>query len=389
MDTRMLIDTLTESFQAVSDPMRQKAWDRFLEMGLPERDDEAFKYIPLHRLYEEKFTPPQENELPASQFDHYIVFVDGHFRPDLSALPPKVIVLPIAEAMRTYGAFLQNRWSRSLKTETDPFALLNLALHPQGVFVYIPPKMIVEKPIQCLFISSGETISFPRIELCVAAGASVDWITTPLSGKWICPSIDVSVEEGAQFRHFEVDSKSQWYLGTLRAALKKDSRLFHVQVVANEGISRRSLRVHLGGENADVSLQGLSQLGGKNQAHAYVTVEHAMPHCRSMQKFKAALSDLSKSSFEGKIYVHPIAQKTEAYQLSNTLLLGEHALSYARPNLEIFADDVKASHGATVSQLSCEQLFYLKSRGLSDPLAKQLLLAGFCREITSQIPYDI
>lgn len=388
MDTRMFTDLLTETFQKIQDPlapMRQKAWDRFLEMGLPDRSDEAFKYIPLDRLYEENFVSGQS----IAEQKYGIVFDNGRFRPDLSLLPPQVIVLPLSDALRTYGGFLQNRWSKTLKTETDPFALLNLAVHPQGVFIYVPPKTVISEPIQCFFTASEGSISFPRIEVCVAEGASLSWITIPFSGKWICPAIDVSVEERAEFRHYEVDSHSQWYLGSLRATLKKESHLSHIQVLKNTGISRRSLKVHLGGEQANVSLQGLCQLKDKSQAHAYVIVEHAMPHTHSMQKFKAALSDLSKSSFEGKIYVHPIAQKTQAYQLSNTLLLGEHALSYARPNLEIFADDVKASHGATVSQLNSEQLFYLKSRGLNDAVAKQLLLEGFCREITGQIPYDI
>ncbi|MBS0615306.1 MAG: SufD family Fe-S cluster assembly protein [Verrucomicrobia bacterium] len=368
----MLIDRLTETFLEIQDPLsslRRKAWDRFQEMGLPDSSDEAFKYVPMERLYEEDFAPERQDV--------------SHF---VSSPDPRVIVLPITDALRTYGGFLQNRWSKILKTETDPFALLNLALHSQGVFIYVPPKTIIEEPLRCVF--EGKGTYFPRIEIFLAEGSSLSLITTPMSGQLVCPLIDASVEEGAQFYHYEIDAHSQWHLGSLRAALKKDSRMTHIQVVKNAGISRRSIHVHLGGENAEVSLQGLCQLGGKSQAHTYATVEHARPHTRSMQKFKAALSDLSKSSFEGKIYVHPIAQKTEAYQRSSTLLLGEHALSYARPNLEIFADDVKASHGATVAQLNREQLFYLRSRGLNDTLAKQLLLDGFCREITSQIPYD-
>jgi Fe-S cluster assembly protein SufD len=123
-----------------------------------------------------------------------------------------------------------------------------------------------------------------------------------------------------------------------------------------------------------------------SQSHTHVFVEHAAPHARSLQKFKGVLKDIAQSSFEGKIFVRPVAQKTEAYQLNHNLLLSEGAIANAKPNLEIFADDVKASHGATFSQVDEEQLFYLKSRGLSSMDATQLLIRGFMQEMIDQIP---
>jgi Fe-S cluster assembly protein SufD len=132
----------------------------------------------------------------------------------------------------------------------------------------------------------------------------------------------------------------------------------------------------------------LWDLQGGSQAHTHVFVEHAAPHARSLQKFKGVLKETSQSSFEGKIFVRPEAQKTEAYQLNHNLLLSEGAVAYAKPNLEIFADDVKASHGATFAQVDDEQLFYLKSRGISTDVASQLLIRGFMQEMIDQIPHD-
>jgi Fe-S cluster assembly protein SufD len=161
--------------------------------------------------------------------------------------------------------------------------------------------------------------------------------------------------------------------------------LKHLSVTQGPRLTRHSLRAVLNGENSDALLQGLWHLKGLSQAHTHVEVEHAAPSARSLQKFKGILNDHSQSSFEGKIFVRPIAQKTEAYQLNNNLLLGDHSIAYAKPNLEIFADDVKASHGATMAQLDEEQLFYLKSRGITETDAKALLIDGFRHEMIDQI----
>jgi Fe-S cluster assembly protein SufD len=146
--------------------------------------------------------------------------------------------------------------------------------------------------------------------------------------------------------------------------------------------------VQLAEENSSVSLQGLSMLTDQRQAHMHALIDHAAPHCESRQHFKSALAGQSQSSFEGKIFVRPIAQKTMAYQLNNNLILSDQARSNSKPNLEIFADDVKASHGSTVTQLSQEELFYLRSRGLPKEEAKSLLTHGFCKELIDALEID-
>jgi Fe-S cluster assembly protein SufD len=176
-------------------------------------------------------------------------------------------------------------------------------------------------------------------------------------------------------------------LSDFKATLKSGSNLKHLALTTTGLLTRNRLRVSLLGEQAEALLQGLWNLLESHQCQTHVHVEHAAPSCRSLQKFKGVLKEQSQSSFEGKIYVHPIAQKTEAYQLNHNLILSDAAIANAKPNLEIFADDVKASHGATMSEVDDEQLFYLQSRGISKESARSLLIRGFIQEIIDQIPY--
>ena len=148
------------------------------------------------------------------------------------------------------------------------------------------------------------------------------------------------------------------------------------------------MQAQLNGENSEADLKGLWILREHQHAHAHILIEHMAPRTRSMQLFKGVLLDASQSSFEGKIMVQREAQKTEAYQLNNNLILGKAAIAHSKPNLEIFADDVKASHGATVSRPDDAQLLYLKSRGILEETAQQLLMTGFYKEILDQIPYN-
>jgi Fe-S cluster assembly protein SufD len=381
--------------------LRERAWDHFLELGLPEKKQEAFQYVPLRQLYEKNFRLVPDSSIATKDFHHliypecqhsYLVFVNGYFRADLSdttGLPKQVVVLSMVEAMRSYGTFLQNRWGKTLGEEIDPFAILNLALHPQGLFVYVPPKVVVKTPIQCLYLGQeDQLLSMPRVQIFAASQSQVDWISRTSASGWVNEVLDVALEEDAQLRHLSVsDKESGWHLSSLRATQKRCSRLRSWNVVNGGDLSRHSYRTQLMGEGAEADLSGLWMLKENHQAHTHVVVEHQAPHCRSLQKFKGVLAEISQSSFEGKILVHQAAQKTEAYQLNNNLLLGDHAIANSKPNLEIFADDVKASHGATCTQVDEEALFYLKSRGISTEQAKRLLVQGFCREILDLLPF--
>ena len=197
---------------------------------------------------------------------------------------------------------------------------------------------------------------------------------------------DVTLEEGAHLACVLQNERHGWSFSSLRGLVKRSAHFESTSLSEGHAIAREDYKVTLAGENSEVLLQGLWVLDGQAQHHVHVLMEHTAPHCRSMQLFKGVLDGVSRSSFEGKIHVHQAAQKTESYQLNHNLLLEDKAIAHSKPNLEIFADDVKASHGATIGQLDPELVFYLKTRGVTPEVAKGLLVAGFCAEVLDKVP---
>lgn len=386
---------------------KDKAWSHFLHLGLPSRQNEVYRYIHLRQLFGQAYTLSQPTTLSLIKIAPHIlpecrnallVFVNGHYQPSLSntnALPKTVGISTLADATRIYGAFLNNQWAKLTKEEADPFAVLNAALHRNGIFIYIPPKMVCETPIQILNIidtAESHTLVFPRLHLFAGARSEVSIATTSaqLSKNGYClnQTAELAIEEEAHVRYTQVacaQPADVWHFDALRATLKQNSSLKTVAVTDGSTTVRHDYRAVLAGQNAEARLNGLWMLSNKREAHTHVLMDHQAPHCRSMQLFKGVLNDLSRSSFEGKILVQQAAQKTEAFQLNNNLILSDRAHADSKPNLEIFADDVKASHGATVGRLDDEQLFYMKARGFSEADAKNMLISSFCKEIIDLI----
>ncbi len=396
---------------SMSDPLervRQKAWQHFLSLGLPSRHNEVYRYIKLRHLFSQPYQLANEKAFAADQIHDWIypecrhsvlVFVNGCYAPQLSnlqALPAKMVVSSLQEATQTYGAFLNNYWTKSLKEESDSFAALNAALHRKGAFLYLPPKCVVEAPIQILHVIDQDEhlqMLMPRLQIFVGTHSNVHFISTQKNratvGYFVNQVSEFVIDEGAHVHYTQVlcDEHPQgWHFDALRATLKRDSTLKTVSVTGGSTTVRTDYKISLVGENAEALLNGVCMLSEKREAHAHVFMDHQAPFCRSYQLFKAVLNDFSRSSFEGKIMVRQLAQKTEAFQLNNNLVLNDHAHADSKPNLEIFADDVKASHGATVGQLDAEQLFYMKTRGFSNEAAKNLLIYGFCEQVIEMIP---
>jgi Fe-S cluster assembly protein SufD len=386
---------------------RQKAWQHFLSLGLPSRENEVYRYIKLRHLFSQPYQLAHEKTLTVDQIRPWIypeccqsvlVFVNGHYMPQLScldALPTRVAVSTLQEATQTYGAFLNNYWTKTLKDETDAFAALNAALHRKGVFLYLPPKTIVEAPLQILHVVDHDDqlqMLMPRLQVFVGTQSDIRLISTQKNlatiGYFVNQVTEFVLDEGAHVHYTQVlcdEYPQAWHLDAVRATLKRDSLFKTVCVTQGSMTVRTDYKIILAGENAEARLNGVWMLADKREAHAHVFVDHQAPFCRSNQLFKGVLTDFSRSSFEGKIMVRQAAQKTEAFQLNHNLLLNDHAHADSKPNLEIFADDVKASHGATVGQLDLEQLFYMKTRGFTDEAAKNLLIYGFCEQVIEMI----
>jgi Fe-S cluster assembly protein SufD len=365
------------------DPWKHKAWETLHNRGFPTRKWDAFQYVPLKALYEATFSPWDRAKLSIERKKNTCVFVNGEFRAELSQVDG-AICLPLTEAMRSYGPLLQKSWAYMLMEETNPFHLLNHALFEEGLFLYIPPQ--IQTTIEWVFLSTKQgQIHTPKIKVYVGKGADLT-IKSQVQGEgkyWYNESVTVSLDEGAQLFLKERMSHSDkaWGFHTKRIQLKQGAK-FHCKAVSGGAkVEYHDIFARLSGENSEVDLKGLSLLSEKTEIHHHLFIKHEKAHARSNQHYKTVLQDSARSSFEGKIYVEKEAQKTEAYQLNNHLLLSSKARAMSKPNLEIKADDVKATHGATCAQPKADEMFYLKSRGLSNEEAKRHLVKGFCREL--------
>ncbi len=366
-----MLETYWADFFDPKDPLmsfRKKGWDRFKEIGVPHPRQEAFQYLSK----EFAFPKPTMRKSIAIQPVTGLSFVDGFF--ETSQVPSPLVCLPLENGIRSYALFLQNRLTRTLKEETDPIAALNGAFQGRGAFLYVPPQCKAVLHLAQIFTCDG--MASPRLHIYLGRNSQLELTQSSKGKSGFCNHVfDMVLDEGAELMFCD---RAEGHCQAIRATLKRNSRL--KTVLLGKGV-RTSIKIQLSEENSEVQLFGLARLEGDAEFHIHAVVDHMAPYTRSRQHFKSALKEKSRFSFEGKIFVRMEAQKTEAYQLNNNLVLSEEASANAKPTLEIFADDVKASHGATVGQLDEEQLFYLRSRGLGFEQAREWLIQGFCQEI--------
>lgn len=389
---------------------RAKAWDHFLEVSLPEPKSEVFRYVKLPKLYARTFaTPDVLSAVTKEELKPFLhpecersvaVFIDGQLDLSLSrfeGLPSKTMAIPLKEAVRSFGSFFNNQVVKRVQEEIDPFAALNAAFATHPLFLYVPPKTLFSSPLQIIqLVTKPGMLSTPRLEIFVGALSEVSLIhTTGRIGEveaFHNGTMHISLEEGAKCTYFKwlpALPEKEWHFDALRATLKKDASFTSFSFQTGSEAVREDYRVALVGPHAEVDLMGMALLNRSQDSHTHVWVDHQAPECRSNQLFKGVVSDTARCCFEGKIYVHKLAQKTQAFQLNQHLLLSEYAQGLSKPNLEIFADDVKASHGATVGQVDRESLFYMQARGVPSEMAKRLLVEGFCQEIIDRLPFSL
>ncbi len=386
---------------------RRSAWERFEEIGLPLSKDEAFQYINLRELLNRPYQRASlesvnqkliEKAVEPYQGEPYIVLYNGHFTPrhsNFEGLSDRIIIKPLTEAFYSYGVFLKNLFQKWIQNEKNPFVLLSIALHTQGLFIYVPSGHIEPLPIRIIEINDAnkEDIAAPLVVTSCGKNSQLNFITLS-EGKTLTKQVSFSsfffnLEERAQLCHTHlVHSQNKIRLESVRSHLKKEAHFKSSSFVCGVPKSRLDYEILLLDKRAQAEVCSLAALREKEQTHMHILIEHKAEECLSRQLVKTLLDDQSIASFEGKILVDSIAQQTNAYQLNQTCLLSDEASSYSKPNLEIFADDVKASHGSTTGQIDKDQLFYLRSRGLEEKLAKKLLLKAFCKEAIDEISHS-
>jgi Fe-S cluster assembly protein SufD len=304
------------------------------------------------------------------------------------------LALPFSRALAENPRMLEAHLARLAQTAGRPFAALNTALLEEGALVVLPPAAVQETPVQIVWVSTGgpvPTASHPRTLLVAGEGSQGTVVETFLGrppARTLTSSVtELQLEKGAVDHHVRVvDEGEAWHLGTVQGHQERDSRLVSHNLCLGASLTRVDLGSVLDGEGAESLLFGLYLAEGRQHVDNHTSLEHARPHCPSRELYKGILSGSARAVFNGRILVRQDAQKTDAKQQNRNLLLSGEATVYTRPQLEIHADDVRCTHGATIGRLDAEALFYLRSRGIASAQARALLLRAFAAEIVDQVP---
>ncbi len=374
--------------------LARRAWKNFEQVCLTAKEED-FRFFPHSFLERQTFLWPEKKELQNSFLTPFIlpgfeksyaVFVDGRFSQEhscLEDLKEDVVALSSKEAEKQYGIFLENQSKQKEQREKDPFVFLHDALSEEGFFLYLPEGK--EKKIQILCFVTGPYFIFPKIQIVLSPKAKLTCYLSHQGEKdtnfWENSLCEIFLQKEAELilkREFQKSSGVSFH--ALRAFLEEGAFLDSFQFSEGQKTQKSSYRIELKGSLSKTLLKGFNLIEEKENTHTRVEILHKEPQAFSSQDFKAALKKGGEHHFEGLIYVEPKAQKTESYQLFKALLLGD-AKAFARPKLEIFADDVKASHGATLSKIQEEDLFYLQTRGLSKEEAISLLTYAFFKQM--------
>jgi len=389
--------------------LREDAFARFCEVGFPTTHDEDWRFTNVSPIAKTPFKlATGTSQLEKKQLEAWLlpgaacqlVFVDGHFSRELSSLgdlPAGVHVNSLAEEIRANPSVLEAHLGRYLDTERDAFAALNTAFAADGAFVHIRKGKVLEKPIHLLFVSTAADqplMTHPR-NLIVAEEQSqiaiVEDYDSLNGGVAFCnTATELIAAESAVVSHYmiEREDRATFNVSTLRIQQGRSSNVATHSVLLGGGLVRNNVHPVLAGEGAECLINGLFIGVERQHLDNYMLVEHASPHCDSRQFYNGILDGRSHGVFHGRIIVHKDAQKTDAKQTNRNLLLSDDAQIDTKPQLEIYADDVKCTHGATIGQMDETALFYLRSRGIDEASARKLLLLAFANECLDRMKED-
>ena len=389
-------------------PIRVEAAQKFADAGFPTRRDEDWRYTSVAQIIETPFVHAGSTAAGVTTDDiapysltgvphHELVFVNGQYSVELSSigeLPSGVRVGTLQNALQTDDQIVRTHLTQYARPDKNPFVALNTAALEDGGFVYVPRGVVVEEPIHFLFVSTQQdnpVVTHPR-SLIVAednAQATVVESFIGLSGGvyFVNPVTEVVTAAGANVDHYKVqrESLSAYHIGTMQVEMARSSVFTTHSIGLGGALARTEVNSVLGGEGIECTINGLYVAKGHQLIDNHTAIDHAMPHCNSHEVYKGIIDDKGRGVFNGKILVRQDAQKTDAKQTNKTLLLSPDAQINTKPELEIYADDVKCTHGATVGQLSDDALFYLRARGIGKEQAQALLTYAFASDIVSRI----
>ena len=392
--------------------MRRQAIEAFADRGFPTVRDEEWRFTSIAPLTGIPFAQARRDsihcavELVQSTWwkdpvAARLVFINGHYSPQFSLLSNAARGVEVGNLSAAVGrgeSWLQTFLGRAGDVRREPFAALNSALWEDGAYVRIPKGVEVPEPIHIVYISAAQReplVSYPRTLVVAEPGSQVTVIESYVDldsedavGISFSNAVsEIVVGEDAAVDHYQLQgmNHASFHIAAVEAYQGRNSRFTSCAIASGAALARNDVSAVLDGEGGECSLNGLYLPTGQQHVDNHTSIEHAKPHCASRQHYNGILDGQAAGVFSGRILVRPDAQKTDAIQKNRNLLLSPDATIDTKPLLEIFADDVRCTHGATIGQLDAESLFYLRSRGIGKAEARELLVYAFAGEILDRI----
>jgi Fe-S cluster assembly protein SufD len=392
------------------DGLRREGLDRFSRLGFPTPRTEAWKYTNLRDLTRTVFVPATAKPAigpdllptaaPPGEDPHRLVLVDGRLHADLCRvgdLPGGVVLSGLAAALERHPDLIASHLGRVNPEDGGPMHALNTAFLADGLVLVLEPGIRLERMIEVVFVGIGAerpTMHHPRILIVAGDGSEATVVEHHVglgSGTYFSNVVtEIVAGDGARLHHYKIQAEGTeaFHVSTLLARLGAGTSYDSFVLTTGGRLSRNELRPVLAGSGAECRLSGAYMVAGTQHADTTTVIDHAQPRCTSREVYKGVIDGAARAVFQGRIVVRPGAQKTDGYQLNRALLLSDSAEIDSKPELEIHADDVRCSHGATAGELDEDQLFYLRARGIDAVTARNLLVEAFLLEALDEIRVD-
>ncbi len=392
--------------------LRKRGADQFAALGFPSPKSEEWRFTQLNPITRTQFRPARHeahSRVLTETVGRFtfgddaaaeLVFVNGYFDPELSnlgSLPNGVRVSPLSQVFESHSQIIRQHLAKYASIESNPFVALNTGALRDGAFIHVARGAVVEQPIHLLFVSTvadDPAAAHPRVLLVADQAAQVSLVESYCStreGVYFNNVVtEIIAAQDARIDHckLQLESKLAYHLATMQVELARGADFVSHSASVGSRITRNDLNVRFVEERAQATLNGLVLIGGDQHVDNHTLLDHAAPNCPSHELYKHVLDNKSTAVFKGKILVRQPAQKTDSKQTSKTLLLSDDAVINSQPALEIYADDVKCTHGSTIGPVDEEQVFYLRSRGVSLEAARHLLTYAFAADITRRIKVE-
>jgi Fe-S cluster assembly protein SufD len=385
--------------------MREQAMETFAKLGIPGRKHEEYKYVNMELAFKADFALTAKKSVSCEQLAHskylknaiVIVIENGHFKEELSRLNDIKGCQIINIEKTTSNAAFQLHYGKYADVNSDAFIALNTGLASGGVFIHLARGVVVEQPIHIIHVSSSKenTILNPRNLIVLEENAQAriieSFITEDSGAKIVTNALtEIYIDANANLDHYKIqeEDESGYLINTTQAVQKKKSIFSTANFTLSGALIRNNLNIVLDDEFIETHLNGLYLTKGNQVVDNHTLVDHRKPNCNSNELYKGIIEDKSIATFNGKIFVRKDAQKTNAFQSNKNILLSDDGTINTKPQLEIYADDVKCSHGTSTGKLDEDKIFYLRARGLSEASAKKLLMHAFASEVVDSVKIE-